>query len=377
MLQEIIARKTLDSSNLIVALITMVWPVANLFSIYWGEYLEGRSDRENLFLIAALLGRLSLFLIFFVQTGSHFVLLLLLVYSFNAFIIPVQSSIMQFNYRRKNRGILFGFSQTAYASMLLLTSFIFGRVLDYNEVLFRPLFTAIGLVGFLGILRLRSIRVNIPRIVKEAKKHPVISPIITTIYEYQNNKPFLWFEIGFMIYGIGYMIVLPIIPQFLVDKLGMTYTQISIGKVIIAYSGIALFAPLAGSMQERFNPIIFSGISFFVLGFYPLFINLSLYQTAISPVSFVYLGFMVFAIGMAGVTINWTIGSIYFAKERDSAMLQSVHVTMTAIRGLFAPLLGYYLMTKFSDRTGFIVSSAMFFTASVLMFVVSRVYCKK
>ncbi|MCK4226565.1 hypothetical protein KAX29_06720, partial [candidate division WOR-3 bacterium] len=60
MLQEIIARKTLLSSNLVVTFVTMVWPVANLFSIYWGEYLEGRKDRKNLFFIAGILGRLSL-----------------------------------------------------------------------------------------------------------------------------------------------------------------------------------------------------------------------------------------------------------------------------------------------------------------------------
>ncbi|MCK4322470.1 MFS transporter [candidate division WOR-3 bacterium] len=369
MLQEIIARKTLLSSNLVVTFVTMVWPVANLFSIYWGEYLQGRKDRRVLFLIAGLLGRLSLALTFFVHTGKHFVLLLLLVYSFNAFIIPVQNSIFQFNYRKKNRGILFGFSQTAYALFLIIASFLFGKVLDYNEFLFRPLFAAVGLFGYLGILALRRIKVEIPEIVKGAKSHPVVSPIITTIYEFRNNKPFLWYEIGFMIYGIGYMIMLPIIPQFLVNKLGMTYTQISIGKVMIAFSGIALLAPLAGSIQERLNPIIFSGLSFIILGFYPLLLNLSIFQNFMEPVNFVYLSFVIFSIGMAGVFINWQIGSIYFARRKDSAMLQSVHVTLTAIRGLFAPLLGYFLMSKYSDSIGFVSSSIMFFLASIIMFI--------
>lgn len=369
MLQEIIARKTLLSSNLVVTFVTMVWPVANLFSIYWGEYLQGRKDRRALFLIAGLLGRLSLALTFFVHTGKHFVLLLLLVYSFNAFIIPVQNSIFQFNYRKKNRGILFGFSQTAYALFLIIASFIFGRVLDYNEFLFRPLFAAVGLFGYLGILALRRIKVEIPEIVKGAKSHPIVSPIITTIYEFRNNKPFLWYEIGFMVYGFGYMIMLPIIPQFLVNKLGMTYTQISIGKVMIAFSGIALLAPLAGSIQERLNPIIFSGLSFLVLGFYPILLNLSIFQNFMEPVNFVYLSFVIFSIGMAGVFINWQIGSIYFARGKDSAMLQSVHVTLMAIRGLFAPLLGYFLMSKFSDSIGFVSSSIMFFLASIIMFI--------
>jgi hypothetical protein len=376
MLQEIIARKTLLSSNLVVTFVTMVWPVANLFSIYWGEYLQGRKDRGTLFLIAGIMGRLSLILTFFVQTGKHFVLLLLLVYSFNALIIPIQNSIFQFNYRKENRGILYGFSQTAYALSLLLTSFVFGKFLDYNEDLFRHLFALIGIFGYLGMLSLKKIKVEIPDVVKEAKSHPVISPVITTIYEFRNNKPFLWYEIGFMIYGFGYMIMLPIIPQFLVNKLGMTYTQISIGKVMIAFSGIALLAPLAGSIQERLNPIIFSGLSFLILGFYPILINLSIFQNITAPVIFVYIGFAVFSIGMAGVFINWQIGSIFFAKEKDSAMLQSVHVTLTAIRGLFAPLIGYFLMSRFSDSIGFLTSSFMFFASSIIMFI-TYVKCKE
>ncbi len=369
MLQEIIARKTLLSSNLVVTFVTMVWPVANLFSIYWGEYLEGRKDREKLFLIAGILGRISLILTFFVRTGEHFVLLLLLIYSFNAFIIPVQNSVFQFNYRKKNRGVLFGFSQSVYASFLLITSFLFGKVLDYNEILYKPLFAIIGIFGFLGILALRKIKVDIPEVVREGKSHPVISPIITTIYEFRKSKSFLWYEIGFMVYGFGYLMILPIIPQFLVNKLSMTYTQISIGKVIIANAGIALFAPLAGFIHKRLNPLIFSGLSFIVLGFYPILLNFSIFQNIMDPVIFVYLAFGVFSIGMAGVFTNWQLGSIYFARERDSAMLQSVHVTLTAIRGLFAPLLGYFLMSRFSDTTGFVWSSTMFFLASIIMFI--------
>lgn len=370
MLQEIIARKTLLSSNLVVTFVTMVWPVANLFSIYWGEYLEGRKDRKNLFLVAGILGRLSLVLTFFVQTGMHLVLLLLLVYSFNTFIIPVQNSIFQFNYRRKIRGMLFGFSQTVYSIFLVLTAFIFGRVLDYNEYFFRFLFTIVGIFGFLGIMVLMRIKVEgIPEMAKNARAHPFISPIIATVYEFRKNKPFLMYEIAFMVYGFGFMMALPIIPQFLVNKLGMTYTQISIGKVMIANAGMAVFSPLAGFLEDRLNPILFSGISFIILGFYPLLLNLSISQNIMDPVSFVYFAFGVFSLGMAGVMMNWTLGSIYFARGRDSVMLQSVHVTLTAFRGLFAPLLGYFLMTRFSDTVGFVSSSLMFFMASVIMFV--------
>jgi len=369
-LQEIIVRKTLHSSNLIVTFVTMVWPVSNLFSIYWGEYIEGKKDRSNLFLIAGFFGRLSLILTLFVKTGGNFLLLLLLVYSFNAFIIPVQNSIFQFNYREKVRGVLFGFSQSVYSLSLLLTSLIFGKLLDYNEQLFRPLFVFIGILGFFAILALKKIKVAaLPERKRRTKSNFLVKPIIVTLQEFRENKPFLLYEIAFFIYGIGYLSVLPIIPQFLVNKLKMTYTQISIGRVVIAQLGIALLAPLSGFVQSLINPLVFSGFSFLILSFYPVLLAFSIFQGIMDPIKFVYIAFAVFSIGMAGVMITWTLGSIYFARGKDAALHQSVHVTLTAFRGLIAPPLGYFLMTRFSDTVGFFNASLMFFVGAVIMFV--------
>lgn len=373
-LQAMIARKTLLSSNLIITFITMVWPVANLFSIYWGEYLQGREDRSKLFLIAGIFGRLSLILTFFIQTGTHFLMLLLIVYSFNALIIPIQTSIFQYNYTPKNRGILFGISQTFYAGLLLLSSIGFGRILDINENYFRFIYAGIGIIGFFGLLALRKVQVKIPEVSTGSKRHPIINPILTTIEVFKDNKPFFWYEIGYIIYGFGYLMVLPILPQFLVDKLQMTYTQISLARVAISYSGIALLAPFAGFIQGKLKPILFSGISFLILAFYPILINYSVFQDFINPITFVYIGFIVFAIGRAGVNVNWRIGSIFFARKRDSSMLQSVHVTLTGIRGIFAPLLGYFLMSTISDTAAFMVSSFMFLSASIVMFTAHRIY---
>jgi len=369
-LQEIIVRKTLHSSNLVVTFVTMVWPVSNLFSIYWGEYIEGKKDRGNLFLIAGFFGRLSLILTLFVKTGGHLLLLLLLVYSFNAFIIPVQNSIFQFNYREKVRGILFGFSQSVYSLALLSTSLIFGKLLDYKEQLFRPLFVFIGILGFFAILALKKIRIRtLPVRKRRTKSNFLVKPIIVTLQEFRENKAFLLYEIAFFIYGIGYLSVLPIIPQFLVNKLKMTYTQISIGRVVIAQLGIALLAPLSGFVQGLINPLVFSGLSFLILGFYPILLAFSIFQGIMDPIRFVYIAFAVFSIGMAGVMITWTLGSIYFARGKDAALHQSVHVTLTAFRGLIAPPLGYFLMTRFSDTVGFFNASFMFFVGAVIMFI--------
>ncbi len=367
-LQEIISRKTLHSSNLVITFISMVWPVANLFSIYWGNFIEGRQDRKNLFVLAAFLGRLSLLTVFFVKTGVHLLILLIFVYSFNAFIIPVQNSIFQENYREEKRGILFGLSIAINTFGIIISSITIGKLLDLNEYLFRPIYAICGISGFFSVLLLSKIPIRVkPKKERAGKVHPLIKPIVETIREFKENRDFFIYEIAFMIYGMGFLMVIPIIPQFLVDKLNMTYTQISFARLFIGQVFMMILLPFAGFYFTKINPVPYTSLSFFILGLYPLLLSLSIFQRILDPKMFVYISYMVYSIGMAGVNTVWFLGSIYFAGDRDAAVLQSVHVTMTGIRGLFAPPLGYFIMTRFSDIITFITSSAFFIFASVIL----------
>lgn len=50
------------------------------------------------------------------------------------------------------------------------------------------------------------------------------------------------------------------------------------------------------------------------------------------------------AIGNGGGTINWLTGSLYFAKPERVSLYNAVHVALTGLRGLIAPICGLYLI---------------------------------
>ena len=54
------------------------------------------------------------------------------------------------------------------------------------------------------------------------------------------------------------------------------------------------------------------------------------------------------------MSLLWFIGSAYFSNDDNAANYQSVHVTLTGVRGLFAPLLGvmFYEVLGFSWTFG-------------------------
>jgi MFS family permease len=193
--------------------------------------------------------------------------------------------------------------------------------------------------------------------------------VVRSIEVLKHNRDFARFEFNFFLYGIGYMVVLPAIPKYLVEYLHMDYTHTFLGKVILAQLGVLLLSPLAGKMYDRKNPAFFTFISFGLLSSYPLLLLTSSlvlgtgWEDAIA-----YAAFLIFGIAMAGVNMAWNISSIYFAGNRDVSMYQSVHVTLTGLRGLFAPFLGYGLLKLVDVRAPFVLAFGLQVTASVLSY---------
>lgn len=68
---------------------------------------------------------------------------------------------------------------------------------------------------------------------------------------------------------------------------------------------------------------------------------------------------------MAGVNVSWNMGSIFFAGNEDSSMYQSIHVTLTGVRGIFAPLLSLLIKRIFNVYAVFIAAIIFFLLAAL------------
>jgi len=62
----------------------------------------------------------------------------------------------------------------------------------------------------------------------------------------------------------------------------------------------------------------------------------------------------------------------FFAKEKDASAFQAVHVSLTGLRGLIAPLLGYLVLKYFGLTTVFALASLLFFIASAGMWSLEK-----
>ena len=370
--QDIIARKALAAKDWQLMLMTMLWPVANFSSIWWGRVFENSCHKHRYFLIAGLLGRLAMIYAIWLVTMNEYLVLLGLLFASNSVIVPGQNNIYQKNIGSKRRARVFGLTLSLGMTVSVIVTFFAGRLLDIREESFRWILAITGVCGFISAAALSLIQIQEPVVQKNCAKlswkQILLEPITGTIKLLKENKDFAAFERSFSIYGMGFIMMQPIIPIYLVDKLQLSYTVNFLAKGIVSQLGMLLLSPVIGKYHDRTHPYRFMAGAFAMLMLFPVlvvFSSLAQGSPAL-PVILIFVAYAIFGLAMAAVNITWNMGSIYFAGDSNASIYQSVHVTMTGIRGLIAPVLGIVLYKLVSLTMVFVVAAGFFMSASLI-----------
>jgi len=169
-----------------------------------------------------------------------------------------------------------------------------------------------------------------------------------------------------MLYGLGFMMLQPVLPLFLVDEIHVQYSEAATARGLIYWGMMALVSPIFGRLLDRWDAVRLSIFGFAFLMVVPLLLAVS------HSLHGVYAAFAVFGFAMSPVNIAWTMGPILFAGRRDAATYMGVHVTMVGIRGLIGNPMGLILFKTFGSRPTFLIAGLFFALAMVVMIRLNR-----
>jgi len=373
--------KSLNASAGMVTVAVTMDTAGMLLALSWGYLLAGAGRRRVLFW-GGIAGRGVLLLTPLALTAQGFVVMLGVVYAFAALVYPAQNSIFQDNFHSSRRGRFFGHGALVQHVTAALTSLVLGSFLDRDPLHYRWIYPIIGVIGFGYPLILATL----PRPSGSADDGPslfslpipsraalapgrliasIVDPVRDALATIHADKPFRWFEGNFMLYGMAFMMMNPVVPLFFTDELMLSYEQISGARVLIASAGVALLGPLMGRGMDRFHPVRLCALSFGLLSLYPLILAVGGPWLGLSPPMTAYLGFAMYAVAMSGINITWNVGSIAFAPEREGGHYQSVHVAMVGLRGVVGPLTGYTVLRLFGYREVFLIATVFSLLAAL------------
>ena len=372
-MSEVVLRRELHASKLLITLFTMVMPVSSLFSIYFSHFITKHPAKIRKYIvIVAVVTRLPLLLFPLWPTAHGMLIFAIVFYIGFSFIKPVQNLFMQANYGTHELGKIFGYMTSLNKIIFIISIYSFGQMMDKDGSIYVTVFTVGAALAFISMI----ITAFIPFEKWSASKgqtrtfDPLIIP--TLIRVFKKSPLYFIYEIAFFTYGGGFMVILAAIPILLVDYLHLSYSTISTGRGFFTAIVIIFLTPLFGRWFDKSTPAFLGKIIFALLAGYPLSMITAYLVPEALAVPAVYMAFIFFGIAMSGVTIIWNMGPLYFVKDRgDSAELTSVHVTMTGLRGLVMPPLGFLLM-QIHILAPFIASVIFLFSGAAIMALLDK-----
>jgi len=383
LLQDVILKKTLGGSDFQVMILSLLVSSAFLFSIYGSELVNRSHSRAKTILIIGIAAKSFLIILPLFEDPVYYIACIAIGAYLDALLLSIWNIVFKHNYSDKNRSKLYSYATTFQTVFVLIVTTLSGYLLDMNSSIYKILFPAAGVFGILVYVSLaRMINLSMDdysgRIKKQKTyynfrllKDIAILPLRNTARIFRENKPFLRFEAYFFLYGMAFMVLSPVIPVFLVDDLKLSYSPISFARGLIFHSALIIFTPLMGRFHGIGNPTRFCGYIFSFLALFPLILVSAKHFVSLGLLTdtnlVVYISFFVFGFAMSGVTIAWALSSIYYAPKNEVSNYQAVHITLTGVRGVFSPALGYAVMMIFDIEYSFYLSAFLFLLGGIMM----------
>ncbi len=387
-LNEFVFLKSLHGSNYQIGFLFQFSVVAMVLLLLFNEFIRRIRNKRYLLRIIGLITRAPLFLLLIFPTDIHeltatnlyhtlFLAIFLIYYVANLVIYPTINLLLKTNYEHPNFGELYGYATSVNKALMLVSTFFFGILLDADKFAFIYVYPGLAILSIFALFLLSNIDYEEKdfKEVREPFFRAVRQSSMRMVNILRFNRPYLHFEIGFMLYGFAFMSTVAVITIFYEKALHLNYSGVGFYKNV--YNIIAiLILPLLGRMLGKKDPRKFAIFTFssFLLFFFFMGLteyrpyNVQLAGISIYPVLLIAVLFNgIFAAAMA---LLWYIGSAYFCSREEAADYQSVHLSLTGVRAIFAPLLGIFFY-ELIDFTGTFTIAIIALAAAILVMMVS------
>ncbi|WP_321369566.1 MFS transporter [uncultured Draconibacterium sp.] len=378
LLTEFIFIKSLKGSNVQLAFLFQFNMVVFLFAMVANEILRRYTNRKVLLRTIAVVSKLPLVGLAFFPDVSHqkglppiyhtlFLSIFLFYFITRIVVIPSVNQYLKGNYRHENFGRLFGYSVTIQKVAMLLSTFVAGLLLDINPNSYKIFYPIVGILAMISVFQLTKIKfVQKEEIIDTPLWKSLHQSFIRIFQILKFNKSFRHLEMGFMIYGFAWMSTHAVITIFYERALHLNYSSVAFYKNAFNLVAIA-FLPFFGKVIGKRDPRRFAIITFGSLLLFILFTALTEYYNGYTEVYGIKIYYMLMVavlfngLFMGSMPILWGIGSSYFCQPDEAADYQSVHLFLTGVRALLAPVIGI----KLYEWAGF---SYTYATGVVLLF---------
>jgi MFS family permease len=282
--------------------------------------------------------------------------------------VPHRGALAGANYPLAVRGRLFAMLSTVSRFSTIVAAKTSGWLLDADFRWIRVLFPIAGVCGLLEhwtLSRIRWQRAGVPKS-RPWRGAGTAAAAATdawrdTIRVLRDDRGFRTYEIGFLLYGSGFLMSNPLVTIYAVHDLALSYgewtTASGLAQPLAYVATILTF----GRAVDRFGVVRTTAAAFALLTLF--FTSMPFVRDAIA----LDVCYLLFGVAMALVNLGWTLGPLEFAPTGQARTYSTVHVLFVGVRSAVAPFLGWWLSTRIGIAAVFAISACLVAAGCVTM----------
>ncbi len=273
-------------------------------------------------------------------------------------LIPLMTQLYQNHYPESERGGLFSQTSRYRIVVAILFSDLAGRFLT-GRLESHPLLLAFYA---LALFSMASFLHKIPSDPLPLRESP---HLLQSFRHLKEDHFFRWTLYCWMIIGFANLMMVALRVDYLANpqhKIEMNPTQIALLVGVVPNIARLLMSGIWGWLFDH-------------LDFYRLRMLLNM-SFALATVTFftgdsmsgLLVGAVFYGIGIAGGDVAWSLWVTKFSPPKLVAEYMSIHLFMTGIRGIIAPLTGFWIVAHYSISTAAWIGVLMILIATAMLF---------
>lgn len=330
--------------NIAVALVAGAPAFANLVSLTVSGWAEGRDKTAWVSALKAITGA---FLLLMAVAPFNVWGLMLLTFSMIAAriawagVITLRAAIWRANFPRHVRGQITGRITVIYSMLIAITAGLIGLIMNWYPDAWRLIFPFAGLMGLLAAWRYQRVRIRhgaqLRRQELASRADNPSGPLRAGLRVLRDDRWYRRYMLTMFAFGSGNLMIIALLVILLTEQFGFSrFSQVMITTTLPLLM-VAVFTPIWARRFDRVHILDYrarQGWTFVLaLGLFVIAAS-----TAFKPLF--WLGALTLGAAFAGGKLGWNLGHNDFARDDQSTLYMGIHVTLTGLRGLLAPLAG-------------------------------------
>jgi MFS family permease len=169
------------------------------------------------------------------------------------------------------------------------------------------------------------------------KRNPLFTSLVTPWKDSWNllrERPdFARFQLGFMMGGIGLMLIMPALVLYSADELAISHVDMTISRFVWMGIGFVLATAFWRKKIALQGICRLTGLVCLLFAFSALFWILASWETV-----WFFAAFFLYGVAQAGSHLIWHLSGPLFAGSGDSSLFSTVNILTVGLRGLIVPL---------------------------------------